>query len=301
MRSVSGVDQAIARVAAGQHRAISGTQLRAAGLSKEAIRYRVQQSRLQRLWRDVYLLGPMRPDPLSLAMGAVLATGRNGVLSHGWAAWLWGFVAEIAKPVEISVTSGSHRGRPGIVIHRANSLDTTRKRGMPVVTPAQACLDLAATTTRTELERLVAEAQVKGIVRESQLQAIIAHNPRRPGAALLKAVLANGPQYTRAKSERLMLALVRDADLPPCQTNAKVLDGRYEADFLWPGHKLIVEVDGYATHGHRRAFELDRRRNANLIAAGYIVMQITYRQLTDEPLAIAARIAAALARAEQAA
>jgi very-short-patch-repair endonuclease len=261
----------------------------------------VQQFRLQRLWRDIYLLGPARPDPLSLAMGAVLATGGNGVLSHRWAAWLWGFLAEIAKPIDITVTSGSHRGRPGLLIHRANSLDTTRKHRIPVVTPAQACLDLAATATRTELERIVAEAQVKSIVRESQLHDIIARNPRRPGGAVLKAILETGPQYTRAKSERLMLALIRDADLPPCLTNEKVLQGRYEADFLWPEHKLIVEVDGYATHGHRRAFEQDRRRNANLIAAGYTVMQITYRQLTDEPLAVAARIAAALARAERAA
>ncbi|MEA2142481.1 MAG: hypothetical protein QOI64_911, partial [Solirubrobacteraceae bacterium] len=92
--------------------------------------------------------------------------------------------------------------------------------------------------------------------------------------------------------------LARMADLPRPETNARVL--RYRADFRWRDQKLIVEIDGFATHGHRRAFENDRRRNAALVAAGYRVMQITWRQLTDEPIAVAARIAAALARGDAA-
>ena len=56
-----------------------------------------------------------------------------------------------------------------------------------------------------------------------------------------------------------------------------------------------METDGFAVHGHRQAFEHDRRRNAELTARGYSVMQVTWRQLADEPMAVVARIAAALA------
>jgi very-short-patch-repair endonuclease len=66
-------------------------------------------------------------------------------------------------------------------------------------------------------------------------------------------------------------------------------------DFLWPGANLIVEVDGYGTHGTRRAFENDRRRDQVHVANGYVVIRVTWAQLQNEPLAVIARIAQALA------
>lgn len=57
----------------------------------------------------------------------------------------------------------------------------------------------------------------------------------------------------------------------------------------------MVEVDGYGTHGHRAAFEADRWRDQHLAAEGYVVLRVTERQLRDEPLALVARLAQALA------
>ena len=51
----------------------------------------------------------------------------------------------------------------------------------------------------------------------------------------------------------------------------------------FPAHRLVIELDGYETHGTRRAFEQDRERDRKLQAAGYRVIRITWRQLTDEP------------------
>jgi very-short-patch-repair endonuclease len=65
-------------------------------------------------------------------------------------------------------------------------------------------------------------------------------------------------------------------------------------DVLWPEQKLIVEFDGWGAHGHRLAFEKDRKRDQILLAAGYRVIRVTDRQLLDEPLAVIARIAQAL-------
>jgi very-short-patch-repair endonuclease len=59
---------------------------------------------------------------------------------------------------------------------------------------------------------------------------------------------------------------------------------------------LILEVDAYGTHGHPGAFESDRKRDQVHAAAGYSVIRVTWRQLRDEPLAVVARIAQALAR-----
>jgi very-short-patch-repair endonuclease len=89
--------------------------------------------------------------------------------------------------------------------------------------------------------------------------------------------------------------LLRQAGLPQPETNAPVLHP-YRADFFFREHGLILEVDGFAAHSPRHAFEHDRERNAKLVAAGYSVMQITVRQLGHEPMAVIARIAEALAR-----
>ena len=59
----------------------------------------------------------------------------------------------------------------------------------------------------------------------------------------------------------------------------------------------IVEVDGFAAHGHRRAFEADRRRDLDLRNAGWIVVRFSYRQLTDEPERVIAHVARLLVRA----
>jgi very-short-patch-repair endonuclease len=66
-------------------------------------------------------------------------------------------------------------------------------------------------------------------------------------------------------------------------------------DFVWHPQRLVVEVDGYAYHGHRAAFEGDRLRDAELQACGYKVMRITWRQIEARPEAVIARLAKALA------
>jgi very-short-patch-repair endonuclease len=56
-----------------------------------------------------------------------------------------------------------------------------------------------------------------------------------------------------------------------------------EVDFYWPRPKLVVEVDGWAFHRTRAAFERDRRRDARLAAAGIRVLRLTDRQLATTP------------------
>jgi very-short-patch-repair endonuclease len=117
-----------------------------------------------------------------------------------------------------------------------------------------------------------------------------------PGAGNLRALLARqaGPQITKSRAERLALKLIREAGLPAPLTNVRPQG--YTVDMFWPDRRLIVETDGFSFHGHRRAFESDRRRDAVLVAAGYRVIRITWRQLTEQPLRVIAILAQALGR-----
>ena len=92
-----------------------------------------------------------------------------------------------------------------------------------------------------------------------------------------------------------MRALVRQAGLP--QPVSQHVTGRYRLDFAWPELRVAVETDGWATHGRRQGFEDDRARDAFLLAAGWRVLRVTYRQLRHHPTLVAAQLSAVLAQA----
>ncbi|MFL5817513.1 MAG: endonuclease domain-containing protein [Conexibacter sp.] len=64
-------------------------------------------------------------------------------------------------------------------------------------------------------------------------------------------------------------------------TNA-LLEG-FRVDAVWRTHRIAVELDGWASHHTRHAFERDRERDAALTAAGWRVVRFTYRQVTARP------------------
>ncbi len=90
---------------------------------------------------------------------------------------------------------------------------------------------------------------------------------------------------TRKELERGLQKLLREHRLPKPVRNTLV-EG-YDVDAVWLEEKVIAELDGYETHGTRKAFEDDRVRDANLQLAGYRVIRITWRQLKQQPDAVA--------------
>jgi very-short-patch-repair endonuclease len=102
-------------------------------------------------------------------------------------------------------------------------------------------------------------------------------------------VVLGGDALVHDEAERRLLELIRAAGLPAPQTNAIVAG--YEVDCYWPRHKLVVEVDGYAFHGSRAAFERDRRKTADLAAAGLTPVRVTWLQIAEETHRLVAQLA----------
>ena len=172
--------------------------------------------------------------------------------------------------------------------------DTRVLDRIPVTSPARTILDLAAVLPPHLLERVVAEAQARRLVREGDLVDQLHRHPCRPGTPALRNLieLERGPALTRSEAERRLLRLVRAAGFRSPGTNVRV--GPYEVDFLWRAERIVVEIDGFRFHSSRAAFERDRERDTRLIAAGYAVLRFTWRQLVSSPEAVVARLAAAL-------
>lgn len=269
-------DAAIAALAARQHGVVTTRQLAAAGIGERAVAHRVANGRLTRIFRGVYRVGPVTA-PHGLETAAVLATG--GVLSHHSAAALWGFRPPHEGDPHVTVQNREARSRPGLRVHRTASLNAAVLNGLPLTTPARTLHDLTPLLAPHELDRAVEEAVIRGLVTPQQLTT---------WPALRRATIEE-PQITRSEGERRLRALIRAARLPRPQTNTTVAG--WEVDAVWHARRLVVEVDGFAYHGNRAAFERDRRRDAALVAAAYRVVRITWRQLVDEPHAVVALLA----------
>jgi very-short-patch-repair endonuclease len=61
-----------------------------------------------------------------------------------------------------------------------------------------------------------------------------------------------------------------------------LVDGHL-VDFLRSSQRVIVETDSWGYHGDPLAFEKDRQRDVDLIAAGYDVHRTTYKMLERNP------------------
>jgi len=224
---------------------------------------------------------------------ALLAAGDRAVLSHASAAALWGFAPAPGPEEDIHITTigPKVRSRPGLKAHRSDTLqpcDIRRLHGLPVTAPARTLFDLAATTYR-DLDRAFGQAHAQRLVTAREIEQLLDRIGPRAGSRALRALLSdNASGFTRSKAERILRSLLRSANLPLPRFNARVAG--YEVDAFWPEHRLVIEVDG----GHRAQFERDRRKDPALTAAGYRVIRISWRQLTQEPFALIAVTSSAL-------
>jgi very-short-patch-repair endonuclease len=287
----------LAAVARRQYGLVTREQLRRLGVGETGIRERIRTRRLHRLHRGVYSVGHDALKPEAYWLAAVLACGPGAVLSHAAAAAHWNIRGSAATVVDVTVPNrGGRRPRKGLRVHRSGRLtleEVTVHEGIPVTTVARTLLDLADVLPAQALKRAIDEAEYLRLLDMTSLIAAVNGNPGRRGATVLK-LAQEEPARTRTELERRFLELVDRRGLPKPRVNSRV-EG-YEADFVWPEDKVIVETDGRDAHTTRSAFERDRLRDRRLLRAGYRTIRLTTRALRYDEDAIAADLDALLSR-----
>jgi uncharacterized protein DUF559 len=293
------LDRATADVAGRQHGVVARTQLAEIGLARGAIEWRVARGRLHVIHLGVYAVGHKVVTREGRWMAAVLAGGRDALLSHRAAAALWD-IRRAPHPLEI--TCPRYVRRPSIRSYwRPLPTDeVTIHEGIPVTTPSRTLFDLAAVVSLEQLRRAVNEAEIRRLWDSLSLADLLERHPRCRGAAAVRAMIkSRGIGITRSELEERFLAFLDRIDLVRPATNVALLVGGQwiEVDCVWHEQRLIVELDGYGTHRTRAAYEGDRARDRALVAAGWRVIRVTWRQLRDEPELLARDLRAALRHA----
>jgi len=238
------------------------------------------------------------------------ATGyAGGPLSHMSALAVHRIVDTEVTRLQVTVQGGRRvRSSRWLQVHRSrNALDVVRARGLPATSVARSPVD-----TWGDAHCARAIRGYDGVAREAVLRATRARRVtvpdlvsqldirpelpgRRPLSELLALIAGGCESELEIFGVRHVLAV---PGIPPCEQQYRIVlpSGSARLDAAWPDVKLAVELDGAAFHGSQEARERDLRRDAALVALGWVVLRFSYRRLMREPHACQAEILAAYRR-----
>jgi very-short-patch-repair endonuclease len=220
-------------------------------------------------------------------MAAVLACGGPGkaALSHSSAAALFKIGTEQGQTTEVSRPSPDPIRLAGIKVHRRPNLRDGWYgfyEGIPVTSPVQTLIDLAARHETPAMERAINEADKLGLVRTDDLREALDGHGGEPGVAKLRRIIDMRTfRFTRSELERVFLPLIREAGLPMPETSV-YLNG-HEVDFWLPTLGLVIETDGLTYHRTPSQQAKDRKRDQDHAASGLLPLRFTHGQIKFDP------------------
>jgi Transcriptional regulator, AbiEi antitoxin/Protein of unknown function (DUF559) len=301
---MSELDVAIAERARSQHGIFTLAQARAVGMSRKAMRTRLRSGR----WAVVHP-GVLRVEgtPLTWEARALAAcmTSELGLGSHLTAAHLW--TPDGFGPVGlIDVTVPRHlvpRSRSGVRYHESLACDlagATKRRGIPVTGPARTVLDVCAVVDDFRALASLDEARRRQLASWPELwECLVLHARRgRNGIVRFRGVLDKrwGRNVPSNEFARLVERLFEDAGLPePVHEFGVTVSGHhYRIDLAYPELLIAIELDGRHAHDNERSFDEDPIRRNRLEVAGWMVLNITWRRLVEDPAGVVADVRAAI-------
>jgi very-short-patch-repair endonuclease/predicted transcriptional regulator of viral defense system len=299
MRGKGRTISVVREVAERQHGVFARRQLLALGVGSKLIDYWLETRRIDTVYQGVYAFSEALLSRYGRWLAAVLAVGPEAALSHRSAAALWGIRQQASGPVEIT-TRRKPKQRAEIRLHYLplEADEVTVHDGIPVTTPGRTLFDIAHALRPHELEQAMREADYLRLTGGPSLPELAERYPGRTGMRAVRRLLDAGwsGAPTRRELEARFNSFIDEYEFRRPERNAliQLTDRRVEVDFLWRSARLVVELDGYAAHGTRHAFEDDRERDRLLQLAGFRVVRVTWRQLHGDPAALARDLRALL-------
>lgn len=286
------------RVAEAQHGVITRRQLRAAGRSDDYVDRLIRADRIERIHRGVFRIVGSTPTTHQLLAAATLWLGDDASTSHRSALWLLRLDRERHEFVYVTVPPTNRRGRSAtaaIVVHRSDVPPSDRRvvDGIRCTSAARTLLDCATLLDAEELETAVESARRLGLATAGAIRRVVECSSTRAGVAPMRRVLmALESRPVESRLEVKLSRLLRDSRLPESVAQFRI--GSYRVDRAWPASRVAVEADGFQHHGRHLVWKRDRRRIAEMEAAGWRMVHVTWDDVTSAPTRTLDRIAIAL-------
>lgn len=290
----------LAALAARQHGVLSGSDLLSAGLTRRQIRIRMGRGSLIGCFGDTFRVAGTPYGIPARYLAAALAV-PGSVISGRAAAHLHRFPASPKVPPEVLTHHrGGHRVA-GVCVHRSWSLPArhlARLDGVPVTTVPRTVLDLAAVLSADELGRVIDGLVVERRLRIRRLydEFDCLASKGRPGTAVLRELLVprlheSVVPLSELERRGMEFLWTHRIDVPATEFRPPWA-GRAVArvDMADIERRVVIEFDGRRWHDTDQAFETDRVRDQLAMAHGWVVVRITWRQLTHEAPATADRL-----------
>jgi very-short-patch-repair endonuclease len=291
--TATGTHQVLARVAQlarRQHGLFSKAQAFEAGLTIHQLKHRLRSGEFVVVDTNVYRFPASPITALQRSMAACLA--GPAVASHRSAGVLWDFPGMPTGIVEVTALRHLRRHSPDVVWHESYHLterDITELHGIPVTRPVRTFLDLAGVLDAKALEIVYFDGLRRNLLsiaaiwrRWEQL------GPLRHGAGKVRALLEQqtaGESPTESDLETLFWQLVREFELPAPTRQVWVHVGAtpYRIDFVYPERRLGIELLGRKFHFGEPKEVKNRLRRNDLGTIGWIVLEITWDDMTRHP------------------
>ena len=292
-------ERSILELAQQQHGAISRRQALSEGMSGRAIEHRLATGEWVRLFQGAYRVGGAECTWEQTIMAGCLAAGPGAVASHRAAAALLGMPGA-PRWVEVTVPESRRVRLEGITAHRARLLvpqDIGAVKGIPVTRAARTIVDLADVYSTARLGPMLDYALVQRLLRRGEL---VGRSTGRRGTGVLAVLLDERPDLARPMGSDFEVGLFRalreaGLPLPVPQYRVVMADGtEVFLDFAYPEVRLALEADSYLWHASLAAWQRDRARNGELVAAGWSILPITYDLVMLRPAEVARRVRGAL-------
>lgn len=275
----------VARATA-QHGLISRSQALGAGLSRQAIGRRLETGRWTLLRPGVYAVGAPPSTWHQQVLSACLAGGPDVVVSHRSAARLWGLVDADGR-TEVTVAGDRRVRLPGVRVHQSillPELDRVVREQVPVTSLSRTLADVASHQDPRTVGQWVDQAMRQEALDLRDLRCCLARlaGPGRRDLRPIRAALdLRAPGWDPGDSalEARALHALHHGGLPaPVQQHpVRRPNGAVaELDLAYLPEKVAIELDGWAEHGKRGAFERDRARRNDLTLLGWEVYQFTW-------------------------
>jgi very-short-patch-repair endonuclease len=290
-------DPAVRSLAVRQYGLITCTQAAELGHGRAAWYAGIRSGALHAIAPRVAALPGAVNCPAQRILAALLSAGSGAVASHRSAAHLWGVEGLADSPVDITFVDRNRKlTLPWVRVHTPTDhvdLRPVRRAGIPTTNPLRVLVDLGQVAPEV-VPQALEHFLIAGTVSRSSVSGVLARHGRkgRSGVGALRAAhatLALGDRPPDSVLELRMAALLADHGLPPAHFHRRITG--FEVDFAIEPGRVIIECDGWDSHGRdRRQFERDRARDAELSALGWIVLRFTWLQITRRPAWVASSI-----------